>query len=410
MKLINDQHMKFLVKGPATSFCREHKIKFSSLSQVKLYEKLNTMYENNEIDPDLLKDKLYTWLYQGRKKIVFTYINPLELEEYKHTQTLQTRIAQNFALSHELTGIENINIHSEIMRHLIDIRYYSENAVITDLTSVNSIDKVVFFYINIVKQIERDETGDKESIICLPIHVEIDLKNNMAMSRAGTKNNIYYARTNEKTNEFFIAQNCLDTVLRSLNIHSHADIKADIKSTIYNVHQSLTALPDEVTASIQDINDITDTYVDEAKDLLDLDLTSNNKQDISSSIKHLFIKEIIKSYSEDDSELFTNNKPGYSIGISASSRGLSSVKHTSPGHIPLQLDPSYQNTRAIVDETETIEKNIIYWFSVVSDDDSIRSKLFTSVNGYGIISFEQYVYEEDIQNVLSEIRNARPTR
>ena len=420
MALINEQHKIFINKEPFANFCRENKIAFSYYNFDGLIDKINELYDNGEIDPLALKEHLYKCLFQGRKKIVFGFLNGLNIANIKNYDFLKEKINSSFALSREISCIEDIRINVEMRQHLIDIRYYKNNNIIKHEDSIEKIDRIVFFYIYIVNQKRKSE----ERTIALPIHVVVDLNNFEITSRVSAKDNIYYL-SGEKAEDIKLAKNCLKNVVSSLGIRYNDDINSNgVRSTVFNLHEKITKLPPEITAKINKIDDVTNEYIDQVGELLGA-FNELERQDIQSSIKRIFTKQLIRSLSQKEKDSFIKfikKGAGFSNGIFTSASSLSSIKHIGPSYEPMQLQPDYQNTLSIVDETNTINKDLIFWFKVphnnrrnnevkditdntINPNDVIRSKVHIDNNGYGIISFEEYVYEEDIENVFSKIRS-----
>ena len=176
------------------------------------------------------------------------------------------------------------------------------------------------------------------------------------MCRVSAKNNIYYSN-GDKADDLKLAENCLRTVIAALGITYNSDEKREfIKTMLFNIHQSITKLPPEITNKIEIINSEVDEFIKNAGDLLKIDLCDDDQEELNQSIKRIFIKQIIKSIPQrESSELFSHGSDGFSIGISTSANSLSSIKHVAPGNQPIHSLPDYQNTLSIVDETDTID-------------------------------------------------------
>ena len=132
MEIINKHHKVFITKSPMEEFCKSNRITHSSYTVDGLVERLNELCNSNIISPSFLKDNLYRWLLQGRKKILFGFFDESQMEKYRRYSVLKRKVETAFCLSSEITTIEGIHVDVDSKQHLVDIRYYKNGSLINN--------------------------------------------------------------------------------------------------------------------------------------------------------------------------------------------------------------------------------------------------------------------------------------
>lgn len=405
MGIINQYHMQFIQSKPIHDFCREQKIAFSQYHVEDLVEHINGLVEKGEISREVIKEKLDEWIYQGRKKIVFKYLDSDILRSVRHYDNFKAFVEKNFDKSSEINSILELRADVDEKTHFIDIKY--------DYNPLNGkMSKAIFLFAKIVRYIKFEDGKGINGLIPIPVHVTIDFENNEIQARVSAKTYIYDLAGINKVSELGVAIGYLQKVLYNLGLNSYMDEtdKDILKKAIYKTHERITKLPDEVEKDVDAIGDEIIEFIKVSANKLDIRLNNTSSIELANSIKNLFIKELIKKYSSKQKDLFTRDNFAYSTSITASGRSLSTLQHSSPSNVPIHSTPEYQNVRTVLDETEIIKKNTVHWKSIIKTNKFLRSKLFIDSKGYGIISFEEYVFEEDINHVFSKIRESKPPR
>lgn len=404
MSVINKYHLPYIQMRPIQDFYRKEKIAFSSYTIDGLINNINNLLEKGELSADLVIRNLDLWIYQGRKKIVFRYLDSDILRNLRKYETFKTLVEGKMEKSDEITDISKLRPDVSEKNHFIDVKYNFDNE--------GYITEAVFLFIKIVKYIKTDGAVHTNKPMALPVHVTIDFENDEIYSRINAKTNIYDLEGNVKLYDADIAVNLLEYLLIKLGLNSQISTsdKDLLNKAIFKTHEIITKLPEEIEGAIKTISLDSTEFIKSAGIKLEIDLSENSLEELEDSINNLFIKELIKRYEDEEEDIFIKDNFAFSTSITASSRHLTKLRQTSPGKKPIHAVPEYQNVRSVLDETGTIDKNTVHWRSIIKKDTYFRSKLFIHDKGYGIISFEEYVYEEEINNVFSKIRKSKPTR
>jgi hypothetical protein len=398
---LNKYHAAYLIRTPLIEIMREKSLKYSgtTFQPIELINVINKGIIDGIITEQELKSQIFTWMFQGRKKILFRYICSEYLEPFVKYTDLKNYVDSNFSLSREIVGIENLRV-SDQEEHLIDIKYTLNGE------DPEKVDKIIFTYIKMVNHKTKNGIASIVKKIPIPVFVTIDFHDNQITSRVCSKSDIY-SLNDIKVDDLEIGKAFLEQVILKFGI-SRAIPRIDISSVekmIFKIHDDVTKLPEEIINQGNECEEEINQFIKKVFDKLGISSLVYAKEEMSSSLKDLILKQIIKGY--EDKAIFEKDKYAVSIGLKASGSSLSKLNYQAPSREPVQSAPEYQNIRAVLSETERIKKNIILWVSVRKKDTKIRSKLYIESEGYGVISFEEYAFEEDIQNVFSKIRSAK---
>jgi len=398
--MLNKNHMRFINRRPIERFCKENNIKYSGVDLDGLVDKLNEELILNKVSTKKFEEKLYEWLLQGQKKCIFKYLLNKDLNKLSNYHVAKRMIDKDFKFSKDVSNIFDLSNNTQESINLIDVKY------IYDKNYHNN--KIIFFFTYLVYNITKKAGVESKTPIALPVHVIIDFNNSEIISRVSTKTNIYNTNGDFIT-DIFIGKAMLKFVANILNLNINTKEQLEyIKKTIFKVHEKLTELPQEIYDKIKLIDTKINNFIHESAKDIEINITPNNFPEIKNSLENILIKEVLKTYSNKDRSIFTKGKFGFSTSITAAGRSFSKIQHTSPKQCPIHLLPEYQNTRSILGETEEINKNIVYWVSKKKIDKFIRGKLYLDLDEFGIVSFEEYVLEEEINNVFFHIRNLKP--
>lgn len=405
MGMINKYHLELISRGPVDKFCREKGITFSTYSFDELISSINQLVENGDIEVYELRKNLNNWIFQGRKKIVFKYLDINTLRKIRKYDILKDRIQKRLIRSTEIQNILELRPNVDEKVHFVDVEYFFDHKDKTKLS------KVVFLYVRIVNYIKTEGAIRTEKPLALPVHITLDFENNEIHSRINAKTDIYDFK-GKKIVDTDIAITTMEMLLYNLSISNHMDDidRETIKRTIYKINEVITRIPDEIIESVEVIDLDCKEFINNATKKLEIGSGEESLKDINNAIKKIFIKELIKTYSTNEKDVFFRDNYAKSTSITASGESFSKLKHSSAGKDPIHSAPEYQNVKSFIDDTEIIDRSTIYWKSILKRDSDIRSKLFTDKQGYGIISFEQYAYEEDINHVFSKIRESKPLK
>lgn len=395
---INPYHLMYIIKYPIFNFIKQENIKYKGmlLDCENLSRAIDEAIETGKIKEKELVQHIFTWLYQGRKKILVRYFDVNDLKDIQESSRFDEIISNSIHYSNSVKGIENLRL-SDNNCELIDKRVYINSA------DNNKIDKAVLVFNQIVDHEKRGKFVTAKERIPLPVFVTVDFINNEITSRVCTKTDLYML-SGDKTDDLSIAKTILERVIAVLQLPIEVSEECinKIKQTVFNIHDEVTKLPKEILEKGESITADINKFIDAVDEKISIVENDISKEELCNNIKNVILKEIISFY--DDKELFEEGKYAISTGIDARGHSLSKLQYKAPADEPVQSNPEYQNIRNVLSDADTIRKNVLLWKSVVLADEKIRSKIYIDESGYGVISLEQYVLEGDIENVLSKIR------
>ncbi|WP_154826940.1 hypothetical protein [Clostridium butyricum] len=391
--MINEYHLLYITNNVMLSFIRENKIKVPNCSYTaqNLANVINDYATKSTQNTNLVKSKINEWMTQGRKKVLFRYFNDELCFDRNQTDNWRSCIYELFIVENT-DGLNDIKLSSDKIRCLVNLECIADN---------NVLKSIKFTFVEKVKQRIKDTEVYKE--IPLPVFIEINLELLEIIARVCVKSDLYRI-SGEKIEEIKVAQEILEDVLGKLRIDTSISAvqKAELQRIIYSIHNEITDLPEEIVAKADSINEEINCFIDVIAEKIELIDDETNKEEIGLGIKNVILKHIISMY--DDKKIFEEGKYAISTGLDGSGLSMSKFQFHAPASEPVQSNPEYQNIRNMLEDAEKIKKDVILWNSNVIPDIKIRMKMYVHQDGYIQICFEQYVYEEDIQNVLSKIR------
>lgn len=240
--------------------------------------------------------------------------------------------------------------------------------------------------------------------IVIPVFIELDFDKGDIISRVPSKSDIY-SKNRNKLDDIDIAKDIMNLVLNNLEIDTRMDTRQihACKTSLLNIHQEITQLPDEINSKLIDIEEITLGYIHNVTNAIEI--ISNNdliKEELSCQIKNIIKQHII---SQHENRAIFDDKYAKSVTLRATTgRSKSTIQYGSASQRPVQETPDYQNIENLLDPGSDINKNVLQWKSIIKEDKDFTVKLYTHLDGYVQVDFMEYVFEEDIQNVLSKIR------
>ena len=391
--MINEYHLLYITNNVMLNFIRDNKIKVPNCSytSANLMNVINDYADKSEQNTYMVRSKIVEWITQGRKKVLYRYFNDELCFEKSEIDACENYVNGLFRIESTMR-VDDLKIPENSIRTLANLEYIVEN---------NSLDKIKLTFIEKVKQRIKETEIYKE--VPLPIFIEVDLHRLEASARVCVKSDLYRI-SGEKVDDIKIAQEILEEVLEKLGIDTSigAVQKAELQRVIYSIHSEITDLPEEIVAKADCITTEIEEFIDIIAEKIELIDDETNKEEISLGIKNVILKHIISMY--DDKRIFQEGKYAISTGLDGAGLSRSKFQFHAPALEPVQSNPEYQNIRNILEDAEKIKKDVILWNSNVIPGLKIRMKMYVHQDGYLQICFEQYVYEEDIQNVLSKIR------
>ncbi|BDR72240.1 hypothetical protein K144316041_09480 [Clostridium tetani] len=248
--------------------------------------------------------------------------------------------------------------------------------------------------------------------IIYPIFVELDIKNDLLHIRIKSKSNIYKIKESNEDNQNNLGDKInndsfINEVQKYLSEKFQFKLETIDKNqntfykAYYKVFDELTFTPEHIQKKI----DSKKENVKKLRDYIfqDLNLDIRYKEDAQKDLE-IWLEKFI-SLSEKDKSIFTNDRQGYPIKLIATDKEDTKIEEVSGDKSPLQSKGSFFDHKKIIKNEKSCDgmtlaykrENTKYYgkapFTV----------LFFYRKGNGVLRFQDYVEEEDINNVLSRI-------
>lgn len=245
--------------------------------------------------------------------------------------------------------------------------------------------------------------------IIYPIFVDLDIKNDLLHIRIKSKSNIYKINEDNQNNLGDKINN--DSIINEVQKYLSEKFQFKIETidknentfykAYYKVFDELTFTPEHIQKKI----DSKKENVKKLRDSIfqDLNLDIRHKEDAQKDLE-IWLEKFI-SLSEKDKSIFTNDRQGYPIKLIATDKEDTKIEEVSGDRSPLQSKSSFFDHKKIIKNEESCDgmtlaykrENTKYYGK------SPFTVLFFYRKGNGVLRFQDYVEEEDINNVLSRI-------
>lgn len=394
--LINTQHEHYINNDVLIKFIRENEIKvtnckYNAENMIQIINEYAEISNDNKVKVEQAINK---WVSQGRKKILYRYFEE-EINLGENISIIKENIKGRFELTQD-QDLAKLKVPDN-NRELWKIDFVAEN---------NEIVKVQFLYIEKLNK----KTKEEEFIeIALPIIVVLDIVAKEAYVKVASKSDLYKG-TENKIEDIKVAEEVLEEVITKLGLNNKISgiQKSELQSILFEIHKEITELPGEIINIADSINDEITEFIGNVTEKIEILNDELNKDEMFNGVKNVILKNIIGMY--DNIRIFEEGKYAISSGIDGAGATMTKFRFNAPAREPVQSKPEYQDIRSILGALEQIRRDVLFWNSVRNSTDKIRMKMYAHNIGYIQICFEQYVYEEDIENVLSKIREFKERR
>ncbi len=394
--VINTQHEHYINNDVLIKFIRENEIKVPNCkyNTENMIQIINEYAESSNDNKIKVEQAINEWINQGRKKILYRYFEE-EINFGEDISVAKEYIKRIFELTeeHDLSKLKLPNKNRELWK----IDFTIEN---------NEMIKVQFLYIEkLNKKVKEEEFIE----IALPIIVVLDIVAKEVYVNVASKSDLYRDIEN-KIEDIRVAQEVLEEVITKLGLSNKiSEIqRSELQSILFEIHKEITELPKEIINIADSINDEITEFIGKVTEKIEMLDDELNKDEMFSGVKNVILKNIIGMY--DEIKIFEEGKYAISSGIDGAGATMTKFRFNAPAREPVQSKPEYQDIRSILSALEQIRKDVLFWNSVRNSTDKIRMKMYAHNIGYIQICFEQYVYREDIENVLSKIREFKERR
>lgn len=397
-----DRNEEYLTLGRLQEFCKENNLK-TSLDKIEL---INSIIEFGKTDEGN-SEKVCKWmdhtLKEGIKKIiVYKLDNARKLRNKTEEQWIELIndkfkvYESNYILKH------NHKNHISLCGYEFEVKD-------------NKVSKVELKYtIKLKEQKKKDQPPNN---IIYPIFVDVYVNEGYIVGRSKSKSSIFKFEIieNEDKNidDIVETMNCdkligeaIDLTIEKIDVlKENVPIGLHIfKGIIHKIVDETTATPLEIKEKLENEKEFRKNFIESFLKREEIDfLNGDNYKNAVEDLTVLMEKYISINYSNKD--IFTKDRYGYPIQISATDEDSSSVEETSLEDKPLQCTPIFFDNKKIIQKQKKCD-NVIMVFKR-SPRTYFTNKTFQVIievkRGAMHIDLRKYVLEEDINNVLSRI-------
>ncbi|MFZ5352780.1 MAG: SAP domain-containing protein [Bacillota bacterium] len=378
-------------------FCKKYGLSTTD-SRSDLMESIIQFGAKNKGNANIVREWADQVLKEGIKHIYFrkVYFPDSKLNSLKNTKLCDQIMVSTFSDCplHYLTACSSENT-------------LSLQSYIYEVDSNDNVTKISFFFSILL--LENNIEGSPDKVI-FPVFVDLDLVNCIVAGRAKSKSGIFFdneAHTVEeknRTNSETIIIKAIEYIVSKLGITQEAKEKSssDLRQTYYKLLKEFTFTPAIVKQQIDSKNPELDEFITNVFTSLGIDLYTNIMK--AKNDMRIFIEKYI-SINCADKTIFTKDRAAYPVKLIATDSELTKVETTTSNKEPLQCKPAFFDNKNSLEHEQACDGLVLCYNRINTKyfgTDPYVVKLHIS-KGYGVIRFESYVEEEDIQNVLSRI-------
>lgn len=390
----------YIIISRLKKFCKENGIENCSCRAdfVAKVEEFSDVSEANQ-------EKVNIWLDTVSKEgIKYSYIRKI----YRSDDMFKSELYWKDFIKSELKDKKMCRVNEATYSNELNIQFieYEMSEGIVHKIKLN----LGLFVYEVKKASEGYPILDK---IIYPIFAEININKNILEIRLKSKSNIRKINNEiglfeEKVGDRITTENMAEEVMRFLKKkltfnEDSLDISKDsLFKSYYKLLESLTNTPTDIVNKIQskfkDIKDFSNKMFEE------LNLNSNEYIDIAEEDLNIWLEKFI-SLSEPNKEIFIKDKDGYPVKLIATDSEDTRIEEISAKREPLQTKSSYFDHKKILQKEQLCDGMSLAFNRI---DNMYYGKdpflvILYYKKGFGVVKFQEYVEEGDIQNVLSRI-------
>ena len=361
---------------------------------------IETYANRNEAAQEIVEEWIDRSIMAGRKEVYLKELenNPIQVGILKERENIERIISGN------------IKEH----RHICNNTYTPDYSICKYDIDEGDFGKVI--KIILCKLIYSFDSKEEKSIQWYPVVVNVYLDKGYIEARAKQKTHMFkYERidnveemkglealTPEKEAREAIGIVC--SVLELQTISNHYTSAEHIKQKIYNLLEQSIGTHDEIKTKLDENERNIESIVEYYNQNI-YNLSEPLKNDLKDDIKNVFEKYM--SITRNDTNIFVSDRKIYPIRLIASDEDTSKVDQTSAAKAPLQSKPIFYNNKSMIFKNKKCDGIM---FSIEKENATTKRNRYCANiverKGFGVISWQEYLKEDDINYVLHRFINA----
>ncbi|WP_035790249.1 hypothetical protein [Clostridium beijerinckii] len=397
-----DRNEEYLTLGKLQEFCKENKLK-TSLDKVELVNSIIEFAKVSEDNSIRVCEWVDPTLKEGIKKIIIFKLN--------NTRRLMNKTEEEW--------IEIINEKFQVYESIPILNYEHKNKIslcgYKFVLNEDKVSKVELKYTILLK--EQKKKDQLPMSVIYPIFIDVYIDEGYIVGRSKSKSSIFKFQIIEvedkKKDDITESMNCDKLIGEAVNLTiekigvSKEDVPTGLhifKGIIHKIVDETTATPKEIQEKLDEEKECRQNFIKKFLERQKISLLSGDNY--KNAVEDLTVlMEKYMSINYNDKHIFTKDRYGYPIQISATDEDSSSVEETSLEDKPLQCTPIFFDNKKIIQKQKKCD-NVIMVFKRAPKT-YFTNKTFQAIievkRGSMHIELRKYVLEEDIENVLSRI-------
>lgn len=397
-----DRNEEYLTLGKLQEFCKENKLK-TSLDKVELVNSIIEFAKVSEENSIRVCEWADPTLKEGIKKIIIFKLN--------NTRRLMNKTEEEW--------IQIINERFQVYESIPILNYAHKNKIslcgYKFVLNEDKVSKVELKYTILLK--EQKKKDQLPISVIYPIFIDVYIDEGYIVGRSKSKSSIFKFQIIEiegkKKDDITESMNCDKLIGEAVNLTikkidvSKEDVPTGLhifKGIIHKIVDETTATPKEIQEKLDEEQECRQNFIKKFLERQKISLL--NGDNYKHAVEDLTVlMEKYMSINYNDKDIFTKDRYGYPIQISATDEDSSSVEETSLEDKPLQCTPIFFDNKKIIQKQKKCD-NVIMVFKRTPKT-YFTNKTFQAImevkRGSMHIELRKYVLEEDIGNVLSRI-------
>lgn len=378
-------------------FCKEHKLKNSSLRQ-DLLDSIENFANKNIENEKIVLDYFDKCFKEGEKVLK---IDKIINTDFFTKEVIQEKVHVSFP-KFKQSHILKANQINELSLINYVIQEDDQNSYVKQINFIFCIQVLTGRY-------PKETTGQT---IVYPVFVDVDLENGFIIGRAKSTSvlfeydgeNLEFNDRNKKSYLYYINK-AMEKVLHVLGVKKEEKTKSinAFRRAVFYLLESVTVTPDEISQKMDLFSENITEILNQFQKIYDMklppDLLDSAKYDL-----RIFVEKFL-SITHPDEEIFIKDRDAYPYRISVRDHEYVTVDETAGLRQPIQRKEAFFDNKKAIFYNKLCDK-VYLCYKRVNDKYFGKTPYRVSVEMKKescLVSFPEYVREEDIQNVLSRI-------
>lgn len=389
---------KYIVLPAIKKFCKNNSITLPA-TRVEGLCSIESFADMNTTNAEKVNEWLEKIIKEGIKHIYISKVSFFKDKSLYKSELFWRDFTNRF-------NINNIFVNNDNGNN--ELKYKS-----IKFTKTNSSISIVHLYMSmLVAQPEPEhESGDIE---LYPVFVDIDIDKGIVIIRIKSKSNQYKTKAgstfrqkvdfNSKITNDKIVKEIIDKLSIDIgfNRHQFDEFKDEIEFVYYSLLKEMTSTPKVIEEKLEGCKEVIENTMSDL--LKTLGISEEFYGDAATADLRILLEKFT-AISYPDKSIFTENSFAFPVKLSTTDSEDTKIEESSSNYEPLQTKGAFYDHKKIIMIEEVCDGMRIAVKRL--DRKYYGAEPFIAkldyIKGFARIRIEEYVEEEDIQNVLSRV-------